>query len=66
MKIKHFEHLDGYRFLLTFENEEVMEADMVDLIGHHVSPDASNTARIEPECGCLEFNDGKVDIEPST
>jgi len=22
MKIKHFEHLDGYRFLLTFENGE--------------------------------------------
>ena len=66
MKIKHFEHLDGYRFLLTFENGEVIETDLVDLIGHHVSLDALNTARIDPEWGCLEFNDGRVDIEPKT
>ena len=66
MKLKHFEHYDGYRFLLTFENGEIKEADLADLIGHHVSPDALNTARIDPEWGCLEFNGGKVDIEPKT
>ena len=66
MKIKHFEHVDGYRFLLTFENGEIKEADLADLIGHHVSLDALNTARIDPEWGCLEFNGGKVDIEPKT
>lgn len=66
MKLKHFEHYDGYHFLLTFENGEVKEADLVDLIGHHVSPDALNTARIDTEWGCLEFNGGKVDIEPKT
>ncbi|MGZ5053887.1 MAG: DUF2442 domain-containing protein, partial [Methylobacter sp.] len=57
---------DGYRFLLTFENGEVKEADLADLIGQHVSLDALNTARIDPEWGCLEFNNGWVDIEPKT
>ena len=66
MKIKHFEHLDAYRFLLTFENGEVKKTDLVDLIGHYVPLDALNTARIDTEWGCLEFNGGKVDIEPKT
>ena len=66
MKIKHFEHLDGYRLLLTFENGEVIEADLENLIGHYVSLGDLNTARIDPEWGCLEFNGGKVDIEPKT
>lgn len=66
MKLKHFEHYDGYRFLLTFENGEVKEADLIDLIGHYVSVDALSTARIDPEWGCLEFNGGRVDIEPKT
>lgn len=64
MKLKHFEHLDAYRFVLTFENGLVKEADLQDLIGHHVSVEALNTARIDPEWGCLEFNGGSVDIEP--
>jgi hypothetical protein len=66
MKLKHFEHYDAYRFLLTFENGVVKEADLFDLIGHYVSLDALNTAHIDPEWGCLEFNGGKVDIEPKT
>lgn len=66
MKLKHFEHYEGYCFLLTFENGEIKEVDLVDLIGHYVPVDALNTAHIDPEWGCLEFNDGKVDIEPKT
>ena len=66
MKLKYFEHLDAYRFLLTFENGEVKEADLLDLIGHYVSLDGLNTARIDTEWGCLEFNGGQVDIEPKT
>jgi len=27
MKLKHFEYCDAYRFLLTFENVEVKEAE---------------------------------------
>jgi hypothetical protein len=52
--------------LLTFENGEVKEADLADLIGQHVLLDALNTPRIDPEWGCLQFNDGSVDIEPKT
>jgi hypothetical protein len=36
------------------------------LVGQHVSHDALNTPRIDPEWGCLEFNDGQVDVEPKT
>ena len=66
MKLKHFEHYDAYRFLLKFENGTVKETDLAELIGHHVTLDALNTARIDPEWGCLEFNGGRVDIEPKT
>jgi hypothetical protein len=66
MKIKHFAHLDGYRFLLAFENGVVKETDLLDLIGHYVSLDGLNTAHIDTEWGCLEFNGGQVDIEPKT
>lgn len=66
MKLEYFEYYDGYRFLLIFENGEVKEVDLADLIGQRVSLDAINTARIDPEWGCLEFNDGRVDIELKT
>ncbi|BBL70288.1 DUF2442 domain-containing protein [Methylogaea oryzae] len=66
MKLKRFEHREGYRFLLTFENGESTEVDLQKLIGAHVTPDGVHTARIDPEWGCLEFNCGAVDIEPKT
>ncbi|MEQ1636001.1 MAG: DUF2442 domain-containing protein [Methylococcales bacterium] len=66
MKLKHFEHHGAYRFLLIFENGEAKEVNLSNLIRHHVPPDALNSARIDPEWGCLEFNGGKVDIEPKT
>ena len=66
MKLKLFKHCNSYRFLLTFENGEVEEVDLIDLIGQHVTLDALNTARIDPEWGCLEFNGGRVDIDPKT
>ena len=66
MKIKNFEHKDAYRFVLTFQNGEVIEADLKDLIGQHVRVDDLSTARIDPDWGCLEFLGGSVDIEPKT
>ncbi len=66
MKLKQFEHREAYHFLLTFENGVVKETDLEDLLARHVSLDALNTARIDPEWGCLEFDGGKVDIEPKT
>lgn len=66
MKLTSFEHRQGYCFRLTFENGETQEADLHGLIGKYVSPDDLNTARIDPEWGCLEFKQGMVDIEPKT
>ena len=56
MKLKYFEHIDAYRYLLIFENDEQKDVDLIDLIGKHVSLEQLNTAHIDPEWGCLEFN----------
>ncbi|MDD5034677.1 MAG: DUF2442 domain-containing protein [Methylococcaceae bacterium] len=66
MKLRQFEHHEAYRFLLIFENGETWEADLQDLIGQHVAVDSLHTARIDAEWGCLEFLNGRVDIEPKT
>ncbi|TAL54637.1 MAG: DUF2442 domain-containing protein [Methylovulum sp.] len=66
MKLKYIKHRDAYRFLLVFENGETQEADLKELIGDYVSVEALNTAHIDADWGCLEFNDGRVDIEPKT
>ncbi|MFO1429584.1 MAG: DUF2442 domain-containing protein [Candidatus Competibacteraceae bacterium] len=66
MKLTHFVHQEAYRFVLTFENGEVREADLQDLIGQYVPVDSLDTAQIDTEWGCLELLNGRVDIEPKT
>ena len=66
MKLKHFTRQDAYRFKLIFENGEVKEADLKELIGHYVALEALNKAHQDTKWGCLEFNGGMVDIEPKT
>jgi hypothetical protein len=66
MKLRTFEHLDHYRFRLVFENGETRDKDLRELICGHVGEDDLETARIDPEWGCLEFKEGMVDIEPKT
>ncbi|MTW19975.1 DUF2442 domain-containing protein [Allochromatium palmeri] len=66
MKLRLIEHQEAYRFMLTFENGARREVDLQGLIGQHVALDDVKTARIDPEWGCLEFLDGRVDIEPKT
>jgi hypothetical protein len=66
MKLKKFEHLESYRFKLEFVNGETKEVDLADLIAKHVGFESLSSARIDAEWGCLEFNDGSVDIEPKT
>lgn len=66
MKLKHFQHLSAYSFILTFENGQVMQADLNDLLSKHATLDELGSARIDPDWGCLEFNNGTVDIEPKT
>jgi hypothetical protein len=66
MKLKSFKHQDNYRFILTFDNGETRESDLRGLLEKYVGIEGVATARIDPEWGCLEFNNGMVDIEPKT
>jgi len=66
MKLKHFQYLENYYFMLAFANGETRTVDLTPLIGHYVAPEALQTATINAEWGCLEFNQGNVDIEPKT
>jgi hypothetical protein len=66
MKLKSFERLDNYFFYFTFENGEMGEVSLEELVSSHVGLDELNTAFINKEWGCLEFKNGAVDIEPKT
>lgn len=66
MKLKKIEHQKGYQFFLTFINGEKIDVDLKELISSHVKPQETSTARIDKDWGCLEFNQGGVDLEPKT
>jgi hypothetical protein len=66
MKLIKFKRQFDYHFTLTFENGEIKEIDLKDLIGQYVDVNILNTAHIDPEWECLEFKGGVVDIEPKT
>jgi hypothetical protein len=66
MKLIDCKQKIDYIFLLTFQNGEVIETDIRDLIVKYVTLDDLQTAKINSEWGCLEFLSGKVDIEPKT
>lgn len=66
MRLREIEHKTDYNFLLRFENGEFSITDLESLISKYVKPQELETAKINQEWGCLEFNNGKVDIEPKT
>lgn len=66
MKLREIEHKKGYQFLLTFINGEKANVNLETLISSYVKPQEIETANINQEWGCLEFNGGKVDVEPKT
>ncbi len=66
MKLINFKYIDNYKFILTFENRETREVDLKNLISHKVSTKELKSAKIDKDWGCLEFNNGLVDIEPKT
>ncbi len=66
MKLTNFIHQEDYRFTLFLKNGQSKEVDLKDLIEKHVSFNELETAQINAEWGCLEFNDSRVDIEPKT
>ncbi len=65
MKLIEFTH-QGYIFNLSFSDGRCFEVDLSELIQQHVSENQLSTAQIDPDWGCLEFNQGNIDIEPST
>ncbi|NOQ64502.1 MAG: DUF2442 domain-containing protein [Methyloprofundus sp.] len=66
MKLIKFTQQTDYQFILFFENGMSKECDLKELIEKHVSVQQIKTAKINAEWGCLEFNNGMVDIEPKT
>jgi hypothetical protein len=66
MKLIEFKHQQDYIFTLTFENGENAKVNLKNLIEKYVSKNNLNTAQLNKEWGCLEFNEGMVDIDPKT
>ena len=66
MKLITFKQYGNYIFDFTFENSFVKKIDISNLIKSKVSMKELNTAHIDKDWGCLEFNNGMVDIEPKT
>jgi hypothetical protein len=66
MKLARFEQRVGFQFTLTFANGDRATVDLEPLIGNHLSVDALESAEIDPDWGCLQFQGGSVDIEPTT
>lgn len=66
MKLISIKHQQAYLFTLTFENGESKETDLSALISQYVSLNHLNTAQVNSDWGCLEFNGGMVDIDPKT
>ena len=51
---------------LRFEDGSNLETDLSKLIKEHVCLEQLSSAKIAPDWGCPEFNEGRVDIEPKT
>ena len=66
MKLIKFTYQKNYKFILFFENGKKKESDLKKLIEKHVSLQQIKTAKINLDWGCLEFNNGMIDIEPKT
>ena len=66
MKLLNFKNYENYIFDFTFENSTLMKIDISNLIKSKVTRQELKTAHIDKDWGCLEFNNGMVDIEPKT
>lgn len=66
MKLIAFERRVGFEFALTFDTGERVTVDLEPLIGNHISTEELSTAEIDPDWGCLQFQEGNVDVEPIT
>ena len=66
MKLVNFKYQQAYIFILTFENGESKETDLKNVLEKYADVNNLNTAKLNKDWGCLEFNDGRVDINPKT
>ncbi len=66
MKLVEFKHLSNYVFMLTFENGDCKATDLKALLAKYVDENHLTTAQLNKDWGCLEFNQGAVDIDPKT
>ncbi len=66
MKLKNFKLTDDYIFDLDFEDGTHTTVDLAPLLHSKVSIKELQSANIDQDWGCLEFNGGLVDIEPKT
>ena len=66
MKLKEFKIEHDYVFDLHFEDGTHKVLNLENLIKSKVSKEEIKTAHIDKDWGCLEFNNGLVDINPQT
>lgn len=66
MKLVNFKQYGNYIFDFTFEDLSKKKVDISELIKSKVTIEELKSAHIDKDWGCLEFNDGMVDIEPKT
>ncbi|SJM90140.1 conserved hypothetical protein [Crenothrix polyspora] len=66
MKLVGFKQQENYLFTLTFENGESKETNLKNLLEKYIDVNGLNKAQLNKDWGCLEFNNGMVDIEPKT
>lgn len=65
-KLVAAQHLNRYRFSLQFADGKSCQCDLEPLLANHLQIDDLGTMHIDPEWGCLEFLQGRVDIAPAT
>jgi hypothetical protein len=66
MKLNAFTNIDQYIFEFDFEDGTHKIVDIAPLVQSKVSLEDIKSAHIDSEWGCLEFNDGMIDIDPKT
>ena len=66
MKLAKFEQEAGFEFAVWFENGERVTVNLELLIGNFVSAEQLALGEIDADRGCLQFQNGGVDIEPTT
>ena len=66
MKLQSFKNIDRFIFELNFTNGLHKKVDLEPLIQSKVTLENLKSAHLDRDWGCLEFNDGMVDIDPET